>query len=603
MTSEQLVEVNPRFFEGKLNAFHAQEAVYKQAIEHTKRIEHSELLSKARPNEPETVLEYRNSTVGMITTAPVQKFKTKIPRIFKSSGLSLNESSLSERLTENLNTKPYYYLNRRTDLMTFVYDCIFSESITDPNGLWLDFPFNAENPTISPDLSVLEGGLAENTTISLRSEIIPYSDIVYADNHIFSYLGGTKPVQFNGESKPREIPFYWVVDNEYWYSYDPVGRDEKGQTTYELNEWYRHDVGEGDDKELPINYLIGLLAKTLDGFHYQESVLSGFFHFADEGKQRYSDGKANWIQHCYPVTVMKEIDCPECKSLGRIKSGNKDKQGNALWDDCNACGTTGHIIKPHQYGVIVEPARTGMDEGRGGDTYRLVTPPTDLLQQTYDIPFDLIDKGKAEIGLNILEKIAESGTAKGMRLQPLKDILHLISDKIAEAVETHAWHRECYLNGGVNGRANRQRPTVNRPVDFDLKTLMDLKDEAENALTSDKLLTTIRYSERLYKNDVNLKRALRLMYNWVPTILLEWQEVRDQLNAGIIDANEVIRRNNAQWIFTELSQSPAFSNWTDEQVFTEANNLVEPLLSQNNPIEDQLRQLINAQENPLANEG
>jgi hypothetical protein len=561
MTGNQLIKDNPYFFESQLDQFDAWDAVFQQAIEHNKRLKESALLKEQRPNEPDPVYKYRNATVGLISSTPVHTFKTKVPRIFKSSGLSINEQSLSQKLKDNLDSKPYYYLSRRTDLMTYVFDCFFSESIVDANGLWLDIPYNSENPTEAPAVS-----LPANKGISLKTVMIPYKDVKYVHSEVFAFKGGKKAIKSNDGKATTMLDYFWVVDTENWYSYNPVRYDTKtGKVVYSLDLWYKHDIGFGDDKELPINYNIGLLSKTIEGHSYQESLLYAYYSFADEFKQRFSDGKGNWVQHNYPVVVMREIPCPECDGQQKIKVGNGE------WEDCKACNKTGKMVKPHQYGVIIEPSGGGMDEGSRGDAYKLITPPTQLLQTTYDIPFNLLDKGKKELGLDVLESVAESGTAKGLRLQPLKDLLHLISDKIVDAVEAHLWHRECYLEPI---RSKRKRPSLSRPVDFDLKTTTDLKEEAETALTSDKLQSAIRYSDRLYKNDANLRRSLTLMYQWVPSILEDWQTVKDQLNGSIIDNDEVTKRNNAQWIFIELSRTPGFEGWTDERVFEEADNIM-----------------------------
>ena len=92
MTAPELVLNNPEFFKDAIPGLDKHIEVRNQAIEHTHRLDKSNLLEIQRPSEPDEVKEYRNNIIRQITKAPINKFKTKTTRIVQTSGFAINQS-------------------------------------------------------------------------------------------------------------------------------------------------------------------------------------------------------------------------------------------------------------------------------------------------------------------------------------------------------------------------------------------------------------------------------------------------------------------------------------------------------------------------------
>lgn len=571
MSAIRFTTENPDYFSRKLDLKQDWERIKEQAIEHTRYVTNSRNIDLARPNEPKAVKDYRNETQRRLTKSVVDKFKTKTSRIFRSSGLQVNEESLSSSLTEYLASKPYLYLNQPTDLMTYFFDYIYNQCIDDPNAVEIILPVNPDNPDTPPFLEESEGGVKKNEHVPIQPTIVQSDEIVAFTSEVFSWFGGYMFIE-NGTDTHTAYKWFWIVDKEYFYRYVPVRREQE-KIIYELRLWYRHDTGFGSDKVLPVNILPGnLVFDEAGNFAYQASILAAFFEYADEFQSRFSDGQGVWITSAFPIHIMEEMACTaEGCFEGKVKLSKPDA-GGKNWKACDTCLGTGHMQRPSPYGVLVRKDKGDLDSGKGGKPYELINPESAVLNTTYEIPFDLLKKGEKQIGLDVLENAIESGVSRAMRFEDVKDKLAEIASKLTSFLELHLYFTEALL---TIERNQRKIPSVNTPVDFQLKSSIDLKEEAENALPSDRLEKTLAYYRNVYKNNERLLRVYELAFDYSPALLLNWEEAKDQFQMGIIDENDLVKRNHAIHTLREISTKAGFLKMTDENVFEQANKLLE----------------------------
>lgn len=569
MSAIAFVNDNPDYFNYEPEFKVAGMRVKKQAVQHTRYTEESTAANVARPNDTPEIKEYKKATRRRFTKSVVDKFKTKTSRVIRSSGLSINLESLGSSLREYFDGKNYLYLNRPTDYMTYFFENVYSRSIDDPNAVKITLPVNPENPSVPPYLPVSSGGVVKNQTIPIKHVIVPVQDIYAFDENIFSWYGGKMKV---GEAtKERVEPWFWIVDNEWFYRYEPVSIVDN-KVEYELISWYRHDTGMGDTKMLPVNILLGnYVVDENDNYAYQTSLLEGFLEYGDEFNVRFEDGKAVWVTTSYPIHVMEEMDCMS-EGCFNGKVANPDTKSDTKFISCSTCNGTGKSQRPSPYGILVKNSKNGLDESKGGKPYELINPSTDVLKATYEIPFDILQKGERQIGLDVLENKIESGVSREMRFEDVKDKLADISDKIINFIEADLFFTECLVNPN---RRDRKPPKVNSPIDFQLKTSIDLRTEAEEALPSDKLEKTLAYLRNIYEDNSSLLKVYEVAFRYSPLLLVEWDEVKDLYDLDVITSNDIVRRENAIHLFKQLSEQAKWIDMTDEQAFKLADEILE----------------------------
>jgi hypothetical protein len=564
-TAQDFISSFPDYFDREMRVKEDFQRIRAQATEHTRFSSDSALLQINRPNEPQNVKDYRNATRRRLTKSAVDKFKTKTSRIFRSSGFSINVDSLTSSLTEYLASKNYKYLNQQCDLMTYFFEYVYNHAIDDPNAVEILLPYNPLNEDVPPFYDLEEGGVEKNANIPIRKIIVPSDKIFAFNEHVFSWFGGYKTIK-NEKDEIRSHRWFWLVDNAWFYRYIPVKETDEG-IKYELQQWYFHDTGLEDEKVLPVNVMIGnIVFDEDDEFAYQASILSPFFEYADEFVNRFSDSQAVWVNSAYPIHVMEEMTCT---AEGCLNGYVKTAGGTTV---CSTCNGSARVQRPSPYGVLMKKANSGIDEKSSGKAYELINPDNETLKTTYEIPFDILRKGEKQIGLDVLENAIESGVSRAMRFEDVKDKLSEIAEKLVNFLERHLFFTECLLDVD---RAKRKMPKVNMPVDFQLKSSIDLREDAENALQSDKLEKTLVYYRNIYKNNESLQRVYELAFKYSSTLLNTWEEVRDMFNMGVIEENDIVKRNLAIQIFRELSKDKKFIDAKEETLFDAADRLLE----------------------------
>lgn len=553
MLVPDFVSRNPEFYKHAPKASGLWELVYNQAKSSTRRPapgEQVDVIRSVRPNEPDVILQYREKNFRLYAKDGVDKFHTKIIRIFRNSGIKINQELISQRMRDWLENYRFNVSGEELDLWSYFYEYVVLKSFEDPNSVLLPFP--RHDGLTPPAAPVDEGGHPPNELVPIEPLHIPSQNITYVSDDVFSWYGGKVLVKANGAT--RKEKFYYLVDAEWYYLYLPTGWND-GRLNYELIEWYKHDAG-----NLPINFLPGRNAS--DG-SYRESYLHPYFEYCDEASARASDGQANWVQHCYPKVIMDPLPCPDCEG-GYVN--HSKPSGGVERVECDSCHGTGRIRDIGQYEVLFRP-EPAMGEAPSSNPYQLVTPPDSNLRTTFDIPFELFEMAKKAIGLDVLINLEESGEAKKHRLEDLQDILQSFGNAIFDCMERFLAGVEVLLYPRPEGSTDPgwKFPTVLRPMTYSIKSATMLKDEAQNALPADRLSANIHYYSVKYSNDPKLLRVYKFALYYTPLLTMTEDEIRNRLAAGIYDQNDVIKRDLAVQVFMRLSETAGFDNWSVEE--------------------------------------
>ena len=566
MSAIKFVTDNPDFHNSQAVQSSAWLKVFNQAKEHTRDVEKSKLTEAARPHEPPEIQDYRNNNDRKLTKADVEKYRTKTGRIYRSSGLRVNEATLSDWLKEELAANPYEYLGTPTNLMDYVMNEVYARSIDDANFVSIVFPYNDRQEYVPPIWSFSEGGIPKNERVPMKTISIPSSEITYFSSELFAWKGGLVSYK-----KGKHANVYWLVDKTSFWLWYPI-TEKHGKVQYELIEWYPHNTGSGEEKVLPVNLAIGVLAfQENDQYQYQNSILHGYFEYADEFSTRFSDGQGVWINFSSPVKVVAAKKCgnPECYK-GNVKTFD-DKTGKANGTkSCNDCGGEGMNYTASPYGYYV---KREVKDGETVDSkpYEVIGAQADAVEMAYNIPFDLLKKGRESIGLDVLIGLNESGVAKDKRLEDTKDKIADNADKIKKWIENHLFFKECL---GQIDRSKRIIPVVNVPIDFDLKSSEDYRIEVEKALPNDRIEKELNYYRSIYANNESLLKIYKVALSEYPLIVLEWSELKEREMLGYITKEDIVRVDNVIPALRKISKGNDWLKLENEKIVQKVDEML-----------------------------
>ena len=205
------------------------------------------------------------------------------------------------------------------------------------------------------------------------------------------------------------------------------------------------------------------------------------------------------------------------------------------------------------------------------DPLAYVNPDTSVLQISYDTSFDLLERAKMSIGLDILTDLNESGVAKDARLEDLQDLLVNIAGSLFDTVEMFLYMIEGLL---VPNPASRKPIKIKRPQNLKLKDQTALLNDYEKALPSDRFSSAMDFYENKYKGQEEIIRAHELAMTYAPLLLVPATEVPTLMSAGIYGALDIKKRDRAERIFLTFAKRSDFFRKSEDELFREADQLI-----------------------------
>lgn len=529
--------------------------VNEQALRHIDRQDRNAILDEFRPNENEEVKEYRNKNKRDITHGDVDRWLVKMSRIIRDNVFS--SFSGSDRLKEYQSNMVYPVLGEGMDYFNWIMEVVLPSSIRDPNFIKVNLPFLPDAPLLPPALGLQQ----TDGYVPIRELIIPY-DAVFERNEVVAFQWGSKQVG-DGNSK-RDANLYWVADDEYWFLMDPY--IEQSAIKYRAVMWYNHDSG-----QLPFTNGVGVLKSG-----YKESLLRSYFELADEFDAMFSDNQAISVNHAYPKIVMIELPCMTCRK-GGVSTGKIEVQSpdGTTHKSCPTCHGNRTISVPGPFSTLTLPADGGLSDNpiKPSDAIHPVVYGEGLYKSRVDIAWDLLDKAKKSIGLDLLEDVNESGIAKQYRLEDLQDIIGNVVKHLHQFIRNDLWLKECLL---------QPIPSLREEPVFDIPTTFFIEDEAEvlkdvqSLPISERQIKIIDYYKRKYSYDPVTAKAYEMSVIYAPAQLFSQDELNSRMGF-IFSSEDVIRGIYATWAMMEMGED--IIRMSRDKVFQEADRLISPFIN------------------------
>lgn len=527
--------------------------VFDQASRHMERQDTNEIIKKLRPNEDESAQEYRNSNKRNITHGDVDRWLTKMSRIVRDNVFASFDGS--DRLTKYQEEKTYNVFGEGYDYFEWVMEFSLPASIKDPNSIKVNLPFIESDPLLPPAL-----GLTQiDGTVPIKEMMIPFNH-VYSRNDILAFHYGKKKVNIGEKEVEKEV--YWLADNKWWYILEPYWKASESIFEWELKEWYFHD-----SEQLPFTNAIGVYKGG-----YKESILRSYFELGDEFDGFFSDNQTIGTNHAYPKIVQIELPCPTCRT-GSTSTGYEIVGGEKM--QCRTCRGDRILKTSGPLSTLSVPADGAFGETpiKPSDVVHPVVYGESLFSSRIEIGWDILDRARKSIGLDLLEDVTESGIAKEYRLEDLQDMIGNVVKHLHQFMKNDLWLKECLL---------QPNPTTREVPVFDIPTTFYIQDEKQVLISIRELPVTERqdkmidYYSKKYKSDPVMEKVYEMSVIYAPTQLYTDEEVLQYASSGIFSKEQVVKGMYATWAMKQIGEKIVSMPISD--IFSAADAIINPLI-------------------------
>lgn len=481
------------------------EKVIKQSLRHTTRSDMSELHEIARPSEDPAFIKWRKDNRRHLTVDFINQFVRMLQRIIGST------------------IKMDYDFD---NLRRYVTQTIIPLAIQDPNCIVVLWPK-------LPDLD-----LPPNLNGDQRTSLIAEHKIIYSQN--IKEINDDMVIYFHDMVMldKKEYPRYIGIDKQNYYLINPY-INEKKIVKYKEDVWYFHDFG-----VLPIAKIPGLeqnyyFPMETIPMKYNESLAWPAFENFDEGVVRLSSEQVASIKHANPKLVINgDIACPSCSGARFLEIEGKQKP-------CGSCNGTGSIKSLGDFSTVnVQNGKGNFDKSHDNPLFYLEPPQgLEYLRKSWK---EFFEDGKKALCNDLLEGTGmESGIAKEMRLEPKQDLMQSFGQNIC-------WFIEDLVNFKRAIEGNNDVITITPPAYYQTKSPDILKLELSDSLQGERWIKYIQYIESMYKgNDVEIK-INKFAALYAPLMLYKAEELDTVLNSGAYSEKDIIRRDAAIYVMTEI---------------------------------------------------
>ncbi len=554
------LEKNKLFYR-KIKTSDLMQQIREQAAGHMERLDTNRILKRQRPNEEKEVLDYRLDNIRRITSGDVDRWLVKMSRIIRDNVFAVFEGS--DTLKEYQDEKSYPVMGEGYGYFEWVIDFVLPGSLKDPNLIKVNLPFIKEDPLRPPRT------IPQTQQVTFEELVLPYDQVISRDQVLVFQYGMKKM----GRDQ-RDQPIYFMADKVNWFIYEPFADADKG-IVYREELWYRHDSG-----QLPFVNGIGVYKERLENGireSYKESIIHSYFEYADEFVGMFSDNQAIAVNHAHPKVVQIELPCPACRQNGRSTgyTMRKTPDGDIDKVKCTQCQGSGLLATKGPFSTLTLPSEVmaGDLNIKPADAFHPFVYGEGLFQTRVEMTWDLLDKGRKSIGLDLLVDTNESGIAKEYRLEDLQDIIGNLVKHIHQFIVNDLWLKECLLQPNTELRIF---PKFDIPTTFFLEDETTILENIKKLPLSERQDKIVDYYSKKYKGDIVTSKAYQMSALYAPIQLFNETEIKDFMTRGVFKVRDVYKGMYATWAMKQIGD--AILSLTNEQIFARADELIKPFL-------------------------
>lgn len=532
------------------------EAIFYQMAVHTRKRKPVELLLAQRPNEEESILDYRLRNYRAITYGSMN-------RALDSAGRLLNKTQYEVVCPDNvkayLNKKQFEAQNTAYDFYTYSEKITFKRTIEDPNGFLVWLPTG-------------EGIFNNSVTVDPKPFFFCLDKIRDITPEIVSFLSDeVNMITENGKQVPGEV--FYLITKQWFYKLVQVSTDKRKK--YRLDPIYEYKIG-----EIPALVLGG----DMNAEGYFESYFAPYCAFGDEAISTFSDWQAIKVTSGFPY---REEFYTECEIKKPLKSASPVPIGEQKYKK------EVHLDKfPRTpYNTIIRkiPGNKNDAEINGErilpadiPSLRFISPDVKVMEYQGESWATLIEKAEDALHLNLANGSNQSGVAKKEDTKQEQAMI----DKIGNNYFNHQMVNsikfiDCYLNLIP---FEKSKIEVNIPSSFIIPTTAELVAEigdlkVKNAPSIFIAEVTTELAKRKFNGSPTSKKIFDFISIINPLFTYSVNEQIQMLNSNGISQEEYVRSIHAYSIVQRMAlEMPNFLDATIPVIETKFNELLQPYI-------------------------
>lgn len=363
---------------------------YEETIVHTRGKYPGKLISERRPNEPESVWDYRKANYRKITKFPFNQAITNLQRI-------LSQSNVDVKYPENL--KEFLSGNNfsRASFLHYFQKKVVRRMIEEANGLLLWFPSG-------------EGVNDQTAKVDIVPILVPVDRIEHYDENVLTFLSDEHSLVAVGKNQELTGKVYYsVFKDEIWKRFQT---GKKGDEEYSWILHYRTNMGFvyalvlGGDESAEEIQVSGQSEK--ETILYLSSYFNSAVSIGDECIVQFSDSQGVIVSCSSPIRMVDPVSCwAEGCHNGKITVKGKHHS-------CSRCHGTGIVPAPSgPYDVIVRAKKGSIDKQEISESkgVEFLHPEVGILDFGVKHWQQLLSMVKEALNLLFIQE-AQSGIAK-----------------------------------------------------------------------------------------------------------------------------------------------------------------------------------------------
>lgn len=436
---------------------------YKDSVDHAKALEPhvfgtlpEELLTIARPNEPDEIKTYRKTVWQAVTKTRFEKIYTVFKRIFTPHNYNIVFKDRPTGVIQGAEPDKYF-TSGFTDagsVLNYMKDVLFRMSFGDPGAVVAMFDVLPDKP----------GEYSKPMPILYEAERVwQYSqDLIVVEAYDKSVLksGNTEVKEglillFFTESETIEISQYGEKQN---YTFSATIRETR-ETPF-----------------MPARMLKGVSTVSEDGTIWQQSFVSGIIPDWNKAITLITDLDGYSVVHLYPKYAQLTMPCAVCSGSGQeIIDSRGGEKGT-----CHACkGTKIQMGGTGPFASLQIP-RDQIGKISINDVAGYIAPPANIIETVMLMIDGHIDAGFRALNMEVVG-ITQSNTSAEKVALDRQDLNQTLTDVMVWAFDFLQW---LYFTAGsirygkiVTDIQKDVVPEISRPVSFDYSTVDSVLNE------------------------------------------------------------------------------------------------------------------------------
>lgn len=514
------------------------------------------LINERRPNESETIKDYRRKIYVPITKRTVSKVFSSLEKIRRSQdwNIQYDANAVSSRIAKGETLEDYCESKypHFTSITNWAFSVLLRKYLIDANGIVAVVPESipaGNTEYIRPVAKFFE---SDQIVYYVEGECV----VLKSRDTSTYYTHGGRRVN-NGGS------IYYVLTKYEYARYEQISAKE-----FTDADVYPHGIG-----VLPAFKVGGLYHSRRNNDTIFESRIAGMVPSLDEAAREYSDLQAEILQHIHSEKyVFANTDCPVCNGSGReyvTETDEKDGSEHKTTQVCHHCHGRGSVTNVSPYGeYVISAAKFGEQA--------LPTPPIGYVQKSPEIAkFEdehvrqHIYDALAAINMEFLAEtpLSQSGTAKAYDKDELNNFVNAIAEDIVRILDNVYYFINEYRYGVLIPSEDERKamlPKINVPTKYDILNTTVLMQEMKTAREANAHPMILReleidYAKKQFNTDPSVAHMVEATFDLDPLFgISDDSKMAMKQSGGITELDYIISCNIVPFVRRAVRENANF---------------------------------------------